>query len=409
MKRAALLLALAWLAILFVDPWADERINDLFLYRSYADLFLDGSLPYRDVAFEYPPLAAPVIALPGLAGTGEDAYKWAFAAFAFALAAALAVLCGRLAARTGGDPRRAMLAAAAAPLLTGAMIRTHFDLAPVVLTCAALLALCAERPRAGFALLGLGAALKLFPLLAVPPALAWLVARGERRAARGGIAVLAAVLAIAAGTGLALSPSGFLDSFEYHLDRPVQVESPPALTLLALDGVGAGEAVSENSFRSDGLRHPASDAVVALYAALILAAVAAFTLAARRGRDARRLVLACLGSIAAFAALGKVVSPQFLVWTVPLGALALAWRLHALAAAVGGATLLTLLEFPSRYLDLVARDPFPVAIVALRDALLVLVVVLCLRALSRRGFSQAAEAARSTQPARPRAPSPAPR
>ena len=36
-----------------------------------------------------------------------------------------------------------MLAAAAAPLLTGAMIRTHFDLAPVVLTCAALLALVA--------------------------------------------------------------------------------------------------------------------------------------------------------------------------------------------------------------------------------------------------------------------------
>ena len=344
--------------------------------------------------------------LPGLAGTGEEAYKWAFAGFALVLAATLVVLCGRLAARSGGDPRRAMLAAAAAPLLTGAMIRTHFDLLPVVLTCAALLALCAERPRAAFALLGLGAATKLFPLLAVPPAVAWLLGRGERRAAAESLAVLAAVVAIAAGTGLALSPSGFLDSFEYHLDRPAQVESIPALVLLALDGVGSGEAVSENSFRSDGLRHSASDAVVALCAALMLTAVVALTLAARRGPEPRRLLLASLGAIAAFAALGKVLSPQFLVWTIPLGALAFAWRLHGLAAAVAGATVLTLVEFPSRYFDLVAREPLPIALVALRDALLVLAVALCLgRALG----SPAAAPARSTPPARPRSPSPAPR
>ena len=50
------------------------------------------------------------------------------------------VLCGALAARTGGDRRRALLAAAAMPLLCGAMLRTHFDLAPVALMLLALLA-----------------------------------------------------------------------------------------------------------------------------------------------------------------------------------------------------------------------------------------------------------------------------
>jgi hypothetical protein len=407
-SRAALisaaLLALGWAAILLVDPWADQRVNDLFVYRVYANVFLDGLLPYRDVAFEYPPLAAPVIALPGLAGTGEDAYKWAFAAFALALAAALVWLCGRLAARTGGDPGRAMLAAAAAPLLTGAMIRTHFDLFPVVLICGALLALSSQRPRLGFALIGLGAAAKLFPLVAVPPALAWLVARGERRAAAEGIAVLGATLAIAAGLGLGISPSGFLDSFEYHLDRPVQVESAPALTLLALDGLGAGEADSVNSFRSDGLEHPASNWVVAAFALVLLAVIAAFSAAARERPDEHRLVLACLGSVAAFAALGKVLSPQFLVWTIPLGALAVVWRLHALASAIAGAMVLTLVEFPSRYFDLVARDPFPTAVVVARDAALIGVVCLALRALS-----PGAGSARSTRLARPHSPSPAPR
>ena len=111
-------------------PWGDESVTDLFLYRSYADLFLDGLLPYRDVAFEYPPLAAPLLALPAAVGSGDDGYRLAFAALALVLAAILVLLVGGLARRTGGDPRRAMLAAAVAPLFTGAMLRTHFDLAP---------------------------------------------------------------------------------------------------------------------------------------------------------------------------------------------------------------------------------------------------------------------------------------
>ena len=91
-------------------------MNDLFVYRTFAAPVVDGSLPYRDVAFEYPPLAAPAIALPGLAGTGEDAFRWAFAVWTLLGAAAVVLLCGALARDTGGDGRRAMLAAATMPL-----------------------------------------------------------------------------------------------------------------------------------------------------------------------------------------------------------------------------------------------------------------------------------------------------
>jgi len=375
-------LAVAWAAILLVDPWADEEVNDLFLYRSFAALFLDGELPYRDVAFEYPPLAAPVIALPGVIGTGHDEYRLAFVALMLSLAGALVWLCAELARRTGGDPGRAMLAAAAAPLLTGAMIRTHFDLAPVVLLCAGLLAVAATRPRLGFLLLGLGTATKLFPAVAVPVAIAWLLGRGERRAALEGTAVFAAVVAGVAVVALALSPAGFADSFEYHLDRPVQVESIPALLLLALDGLGAGTAESVNAFRSDGLEHPASDGLVAVFAAVLVVAVAGFTWAARGSPHPRRLVLASLGAVAAFAAFGKVLSPQFLIWLIPLGALTFSWRMHALAAATAAAIVLTLVEFPSRYFELVAREPFPIAVVAVRDALIAVTVALAWHACS---------------------------
>jgi hypothetical protein len=388
---ALLLLAAGWAATLWLFPFSDQRVNDLFVYRQFAAPVLDGALPYRDVFLEYPPLAAPAIALPGLVGTGEQVFEGAFAGWTLLLAAAVVLLTGALAAGTGGRARRALLAAAAMPLLCGAMVRTHFDLAPVALMLAALLLLVRARPRLGLAVLGLGAMTKGFPLLAAPPALAWLAARGERRQALEAAASLAAVLVALAAVALALSPGGAADALSYQLDRPVQVESTQAGVLLALDGLGAGEARSVSSHRSDGLVHQADRVVSALFLVLLVAAIAACTAYARTG--AREMVLASLGAVAAYVALGPVLSPQYLIWLVPLGALALAWGMHGLAATMGAAAVLTQVEFPARYFDVVDREPGAVALVGLRDATLLLALSLL-----------AAAAVRSRSPARRRRP-----
>jgi uncharacterized membrane protein len=394
---ALLLLAAGWAATLWLAPWSDERVNDLFVYRVLAEPVLGGRLPYRDVFLEYPPLAAPVVALPGVIGTGEEVFRAAFAGWTLLLAAAVVLLCGVLAARTGGDARRALLAAALMPLLCGAMVRTHFDLAPVALLLGALLLLATGRPRSGMAVLGLAAMTKGFPLVVAPVALAWLATRADRRALLQSAAALLAALALPAGAALAMSPSGALDAVSYHLERPVQVESLPAGGLLLLDALGAGEADSVKSHRSDGLEHPAADALAAVGIAAMLA-VLALLAALAAGGDARGLVLASLAAVAAFAVLGKVLSPQYVLWLVPLGALAFAWRLHALAAAVAAAAVLTQVEFPARYFDLVDREPFPIAVVAARNLLLLAVLVLALRALRSARHQQLLE--RDRAPAR---------
>ena len=393
---ALLLLAAGWALTLWVAPWSDERVNDLFVYRTFAAPVLDGALPYRDIAFEYPPLAAPAIALPGLAGTGEETFRWAFALWTLAGAAAVVLLCGALAragARSSGDDpaaagpavasSRAMLAAAAMPLLCGALLRTHFDLFPVALVLAALLLLAHDRPRLGFAVLGLAVMTKAFPIVIAPVAIAWLLARRRRRDAWQGALVLAAVVAAITGAAVAASPDGALDAVRYHLDRPVQIESSSALVLLALDGVGAGHAQSVSSFRSDGLLHPAAGAVESLLLTALVALVALLCMSAGRGRQTgpRELVLASLAACAGFALLGKVFSPQFVIWVLPLGALAFAWRMHALAAAVALVAVLTQIEFPAHYFDVVAREPLAVGLVALRNAALAAAIALTVREL----------------------------
>jgi hypothetical protein len=417
---AAALLAAGWGLTLWVDPWADERVSDLYVYRTYAEGFLDGVLPYRDVAFEYPPLAGPLLALAGLAGTDEAPYRLAFAALTLAGGLALVAATGALARASGGDPRRAMLSLALLPLLAGALVRTHFDVFPAALAVAGLAAAASrsgrgrrEGPRAaalGLGLLGLGTAAKAFPLLPAAIALAWL--SRERSAALKAAAALAAVLAVTAAVWLAISPAGALDSLRYHAERPIQVESTPALVLRALDAAGAGEADAVKSHRSDGLEHPAAGAVRALFLGLLCAVLACLALLAARRPGPRALALAGLAAVLAFVVLGSVLSPQFVIWVAPLGALALAWRMHALAGAIAAATVLTLAEFPSRYFDVVDGEPLAVAIVAARNAALLGALALALAALAREPAATAEPAggsARSSARGRRPSPRPAPR
>ncbi|MET0615134.1 MAG: glycosyltransferase 87 family protein [Thermoleophilaceae bacterium] len=383
---ALVVLAAGWALTLWIAPWSNERVNDLFVYRTFATPVLDGGLPYRDVAFEYPPLAAPAIALPGLAGTAAESFRWAFALWTLAAAAAVVLLCGALARRTGGDARRAMLAAAVMALLCGALVRTHFDLFPVALVLAALLLLARDRPRAGFAVLGLAVMTKVFPIVVAPVAIAWLVARGRRRDAWQGALVCAAVMAAIAVAAVAASPDGALDAVRYHLDRPVQIESSPALVVLGLDAAGLGHATSVSSFRSDGLLHPAADLIASLFLTALVALVALLCENVARsgaaGRSAaRELVIASLAACAGFALFGKVLSPQFVIWVLPLGALAFAWRMHALAAAVALVAVLTQIEFPAHYFDVVAREPLAIGLVALRNVALAAVIALSVREL----------------------------
>jgi hypothetical protein len=379
----AALLAAGWLLTFALDPWADERVNDLYVYRGYAEAFLDGFAPYRDVPFEYPPLGALPVAAAGLAGTGEEPYRLAFAALMLACAVAGLLACGRIAGDTGGDRRRALLGFAGLPLAAGAMVRTHFDPLPLALLLGGLACVTARRPAAGLALLATGAMAKGFPLLAAPVALAWLAGRGDRRAAaRGGMA-LAGTLAAIGVVWLAVSPAGASDTVAYHLERPVQVESTPAVVLYALDAAGGDPASPVFSHRSDGLVHAAADGLAAGSTVVLAALLAALCLLAARRPEPRAVVLASLAAVAALAALGKVLSPQFLIWVWPLGALAFAWRLHALAAAVAAATLLTLAEFPARYFDVVAQEPAALALVAGRNAALLAAVALAVRALAQ--------------------------
>jgi hypothetical protein len=388
----AIALAVLWAVATTVGPFADTTVNDLFVYRTYADLISAGGLPYVDFGFEYPPLAALPIWLAGLPGRDEATYAATFAV----LMAGWALVGQQLAARLAGERRAGLQVAwmlALAPVVIGASVRTHFDALPIAIALGGLLALARERPDLGFFLLGLGTMTKLFPGLLAVVAIVWLVARGEGRAALRGAAIFTAVVVL---VSLPLSGSGYVDSFRFHLDRPVQIESTPASVLFALgDSQVTGTNLRPDRFKSNGLDGGQADLVATLFGVALLLTLGWVIALAARGRDARHLVLTGFAALLAFVTLGKVFSPQYVIWLAPFAALAWVWGERAVAALTGAAIVLTHVEFPSRYFDLINEQTNVILVVAARNALLLAALVALLVALRR----PAAAAARSRPPA----------
>jgi Glycosyltransferase family 87 len=367
---AGLVLCLLWATVLTVGPLADTSVNDLYLYETYANLIRDGFWPYRDFPFEYPPLAA----LPITAASFFGDYEVAFAVGTLAAALATMILTARLAERGGGNAKVAAWLVALSPLVCGALLRTHFDLLAVALLLGGLLALTKDRIPLGFALLAAGAMTKLFPALAAVLAVAWLLAQHRRHDAFFGALTF---VGLCAAISLPFASGGYVDAYTFHLERPIQIESTPATVLQVTGGsYVTGDPIRPDRFKSNGLDGGSATIVQALFAALqVLALALIVTRTARSRGDPKDLVLATFAALLAFVALGKVFSPQYVVWLAPFAALAWTWRRHAAATLTATACALTLVEFPVRYWDLVAGVDWVVAVVAARNALLLAALV----------------------------------
>jgi glycosyl transferase family 87 len=379
------LFSLAW-ALLHTGFYDDAAIVDTPVYQGYGDAMEAGRVPYRDFELEYPPGALPVFLLPSLAGGSED-YVAVFEALMLACGAAAVAFVPVALAAAGAAGRTIVAgtaAAALAPLLLGPLILSRFDLWPAALASVTLAALAAGRDRIGLGFLGAAVAAKLYPLVLVPLALLYVARRRGSREALACLGAFALVLLAIVGPFLLASPDGLVESVTRQTGRPLQIESLGAGVLLAADRLGLYEASVVSSHGSQNLAGPLPDALASVHTVVQALAVAAVWIAfARSQRTAAGLLVAAAAAVAAFVAFGKVLSPQFLVWLLPLVPLAFAGAGFATAVLFAGVLAVTHLWFPSRYWDIVALEPVAWLVVC-RDVLLVALAVALVAAIRPR-------------------------
>ena len=400
--RVTVLAILVFLVASFAvtrPPWSEGvQISDVPDYQRYGEAIMAGNFPFRDIAIEYPPGALAAFVPPAIASDSPDEYARAFAwlmrLFGIVLIVAVAVALRAL----GASPwRRAGVLAVVAlsPLLLGRLPLQRFDLLPAALSGLAVAFVLTRRDRLAFVALALGTGTKLYPAVLLPIFVAWVWQHSGRRRAVTGLAVFAAVLAAMILPFAVLAADGLSDAFTQQADRPLQRESTAAGALLALHHVAGLDLQTVRSHGSQNFSGAVPDLLASLSVVAQLAVLAAIWLIAARSRMSdEQLVRWCAAAVVTFVVLGKVLSPQFLVWLLALVPLVAGRRGIIAVALLATALVATQAYFPRRYLALADLAATPSWLVVVRDALLlILLAVLLWKARSdtygRRGMASA--------------------
>jgi hypothetical protein len=369
--------------------------GDLGRYLEFSDQILDGELPYRDFYMEYPPGAAPFFVAPQ-ALAGADDYNLAFKLLATAALVLILVGLAAALARLQADRTRVAVAlglVAVTPAALGAVVLNRYDVWPVLLLVLALGAILGARDRLGFGLLAAGAAVKIFPAVVLPVAALHVLRTRGPRALGGALAVFAAVGLVLVLPLAVLAPGGFGFSVKTQLIRQLHLESVMASILLAADKVGVYSArIVAGKPGSLDLGGNLPDVLGVLTTLLLAAALGAVVLASWRAEESPELLVAgAAASLAAVVAFSKVISPQFLIWLVPLVPL-VSGRLGLVASGLLSLALV-LTQVEVVYEHPLRAGGWPVWALLARNAVLVLLFVTLLwavRALPRRGDPGAA-------------------
>ena len=385
---AVLLFLVAW-GVIHVGFYEREQIIDTPVYENYGEAMEAGQVPYRDFAVEYPPGALPVFLVPALADSDfRVVFEWLMALCGCGVVVAVA-----LAGRRLGFGFGTLAFVALSPLAIGSVILTRFDLWPAMLASFALAALVHDRYRLGHGLLGAAIAAKLYPVVLLPLSVAYVWRRRGRREGLVCAAFAIGVPLLAYLPFAVLAPEGLLRSIGRQLSRPLQIESLGSAVVLAAHDLFGTSVEAGSSHGSQNLVGTAPDALAVALSIAQVAVLAWLWLRFARSRELpspMELAVNAAAALTAFVALGKVLSPQFLIWLVPVVVLARRASANAMLAA---ALVLTQLWFPFRYWDLVRElDPRVSWLVLARDLVLLALLATLVRAVREpaRGSSRSA-------------------
>jgi uncharacterized membrane protein len=291
-----------------------HRYGDVGLYAHYAHEMTSGHWPYRDFYDVYPPLAQPLFFVVRLLpGPFATSFKWTMA------------LCGASAlmlmvrAMRGSLLRSAVAAGVVAisPLVVGPVFLNTYDLFPALLTIAAVVSFLHGRERTTYVLLALAVAAKIFPVVLLPLALIESWERGGRDAVRRALVWFAGVLLLVHLPFSVMGPGGLRFSYWVQLRRGLEVESLGGGILLVLNRLGLHSVTLRDT--AAGSRDAAGtlpDAVALVSSLAVVVAMLYVAWVYLHGRRDR--VLACAAAVTAFVAFNKVLSPQYVVWLLPL-------------------------------------------------------------------------------------------
>jgi uncharacterized membrane protein len=380
MTIVTLLLGFAQKAPCSSGQWSGNKQYTHFCYSDVVPLWTDerlsvGAVPYRDTAVEYPVLTGGFMWLTadltrGVHAISSGADELVVFGVLTALLLALCALfvTGATAQTARRRPWDAALFALSPLLVFHAF--SNWDLLAMAFASAALWAWARQRPVLAGAMIGLGAAAKLYPVFLLA-AIAILAVRTRRFADPLWTIVTAGFVWVAVNVPLGLAfHRGWWEFYKFSIDRPTERS-----TLWAIGRTAATASLAD----PDAPYWVPPGIAVALALVIALVVIAALGLLAPVRPRLAQLAFLC---VLAFLLTTKVWSPQYSLWLVPLLALArprwrlnLVWQFTEIAVWMLTLTVLLGLSTPAHG---VSYGALVVALV-LRDVLLLVLAGLIVR------------------------------
>lgn len=350
------------------------RVEITETYNNWYDVLVTGTMPHNDVMWQYPPAAAAIFLSPDL--LPFFSYFQAFVALTVACDALIAVGLVRAARRPDGSMAGAVLWLATLPLLLSLPFG-RYDLQVTLLAVGSLLCLRFRR-KLGGVLAGIGALVKVWPLLTLIGTPRGRTTRDAIFSAAAAAAVLLAVLALFFRDTL-----GFLGN---QGNRGIQVESLGGSALMLGKLVGAWSGKIEVRYGAYEYLGPYVSSVALLSVALTVVGfgwLLLWRVKARRWSTATPLD-AALCAILVFTITSRVLSPQYLIWLVGLAAVCLTCRhttQRPVAWLIVASTALSTAIYPLAYgSEILPGTVFGTFLLCVRNGLLAWAAVLsCVR------------------------------
>ncbi len=333
-------------SLLLLPELNAEMRGDVVVFQGIANDFLQGKLPYRDRVVEYPPYAIPIFLLPRL--FGKDNYLDGFLSLAFVadwLVKLSLLAIGLRQSKTARALLPLLLYCAAVPFIHFFFLQ-RYDLWPALISLLAIWLFSSERFVASGLAVSIGIGVKLYPILFVPPLLVLAWRQGKSKS-------------FFAGLVLGVLPIALMSFYlpwwrfaEFQAARGLQVESLSAAAVWLGKLLGLTEARWVYTNKWYEVHGSLATVLLPWSRGLFVAGVIGSTAIAVRwairmqevtvSQMARLLLIPLL----AFVALNQVLSPQYLIWLLPLAALGTLDEDRWMLCAISLATILTPLFYP---------------------------------------------------------------
>jgi len=359
----------------FVSMSIFKQDADVKIYFDYATKILGGEIPYKDFFVVYPPFSLLVFVLPAFFTKNLSFYNFLFELEMVMVFAILIYVIYLLSQKLKIDYKLSILYILFSAIFLNYYIIKRYDIFVALLTILSIYLLFERKYWLSSFVFVCGILAKLYPIILSPLYFIYILKKdGLKKSINFSVSSFLFLLIMLLPFFIIAPPTkAQFYSFQYHFTRPLHCESLYGSILLFLEktNIQIFKTNLKNDIYGWTIYTPLSPVLLLLSALLILTILGFLTLNFWKKKNISEKVFLNFTFVflLVFIVFNRVLSPQYLLWLLPLFAFVLNFKELNIMFLI---TILTFMVYPVFYYEhLIQKETWMVLVLLLRNLLLV--------------------------------------